>query len=459
MQGTFPSAAAPYPARLEGHFEEPSRWLWLVKWLLVIPHVIVLAFLWLAFAVLSVIAFVAVLFTARYPRRIFDFNVGVLRWSWRVAFYAFAANGTDRYPPFTLDDVPDYAARLSVEYPETQRRGLRLIGWWFLGVPQYVIACVFFGGAMTLGWAWSISFGLIDLLVFVAAVVLLFRGTYPRSIFDLVLGLNRWVLRVVAYAAVMTPEYPPFRVDTGEIEAGGLSIETTRPTTAHRSHWSTGRIGLLVVGTIVGLAALASLAGGVVSVVLDQTQRDSSGYLMTDSSLYATPTYAFVSDDYRAGTAHDWFAARTMLGTVRIRTTSSEPVFVGIARASDVETYLTGVRREEATRFDVRRSDFVVRNGTAPSSLPTAKDFWVAHTIGSGTQVLSWKPSDGRYRIVVMRPDASPGVTASVGVGAKFPNLLAIGAGLVTGALILFLLSGAGIYNALPDPAARDRKE
>jgi Domain of unknown function (DUF4389) len=92
--------------------------------------------LWIAFFVRSVVALVAILFTGRYPRGIFDRNVGVMRWTWRVGYYSYSALGTDAYPPFTLAEVPEYPARLSVAYPQSLSRGLALAKWWLLPIPQ-----------------------------------------------------------------------------------------------------------------------------------------------------------------------------------------------------------------------------------------------------------------------------------------------------------------------------------
>jgi hypothetical protein len=235
------TTASSYPLHLTGELSPGlSRGLWLVKWLLAIPHFVVLFFLWIAFTVLSVVALFAILFTGRYPHAIFDFNVGVLRWTWRVSFYSYSAMGTDRYPPFTLADVPDYPARLDVEYPQALSRGLVLVKWWLLALPHYLIVGVFAGGA----WAgfnaandqsgWTSGGGLIGLLVLIAGVVLLFTRRYPKGIFDLVLGMDRWVYRVGAYAALMTDTYPPFRLDMGGEEStpDTAAVDAIGPTPA-----------------------------------------------------------------------------------------------------------------------------------------------------------------------------------------------------------------------------------
>lgn len=226
-----------YPLRLTGVLDQRlSRGLWLVKWLLAVPHVIVLAVLWIALVVTTIAAGFAILVTGRYPRSWFFFSVGVLRWSWRVGFYAYSALGTDRYPPFSLAPVPGYPAELDVEYPARLSRGLVLVKWWLLAIPHLLVVGIITGGA---GAAWNSEWdegprmgngswtpSLLGLLVLVAAVVLLFTGRYRDALFDLVMGLNRWVYRVNAYVLLLRDEYPPFRLDQGPTEPSGRPVAT-----------------------------------------------------------------------------------------------------------------------------------------------------------------------------------------------------------------------------------------
>lgn len=200
------------PVAFRADCDEPlSRWLWIVKPILLVPHAVVLAVLWLTFVVLTLVALVSIVATGRYPRSIFDFNVGVLRWSWRVGFYGAAALGTDRYPPFSLEPDDDYPADLAIAYPEHLSRWKAPLKPWLLALPHVLILTAFFG------W-WEVAGdgiqppGAVTVLVLVAGVTLLLGRPYPRDVFELLVGIARWTLRVAAYAALMRDEYPPFRL-------------------------------------------------------------------------------------------------------------------------------------------------------------------------------------------------------------------------------------------------------
>ena len=120
---------------------------------------------------------------------------------------------------------PDYPAHLEIAYPDRLSRGLVLVKWWLLAIPHYLVTNFFLGtGVYVVSQAatsdqtptiWVWRGGLIGLLVFFVAIVLLFAGRYPRTIYDFVLGMDRWVLRVAAYAGLMTDQYPPFRLNQG----------------------------------------------------------------------------------------------------------------------------------------------------------------------------------------------------------------------------------------------------
>ncbi len=196
----------PYPVTVRGELSiPPGRWVWLFKWLLLVPHYFVLFFLGIAAGVCWVISLFAILFTGRYPKGLFDYNVGVLRWSWRVGFYGYQALGTDKYPPFSLNEDPNYPADLYVQYPDTLSNGLVLVKWWLLAIPQWIIVFVFQGGQHWMGLA--------PLLSIISGIVMLFTGKYPADLFKFIIGMDRWSYRVYAYAALTRDEYPPFRLD------------------------------------------------------------------------------------------------------------------------------------------------------------------------------------------------------------------------------------------------------
>jgi hypothetical protein len=442
-----------YPVRVEATLDEPlSRGLWLVKWILAVPHYVVLAFLWFAYPFVTIAAFFAILVTGRYPRPLFEFTSGVLRWSWRVQFYSYAALGTDRYPPFTFADVPDYPARLDIAYPEKLSRGLVLVKWWLLAIPHLVIVGLFAGGGSWLAFRsgsdddfnWAAG-GLVGVLVLVAGVVLLVTGRYPRSIFDFVLGMDRWVLRVAAYMSLMTDEYPPFRLDMGGTEEG-REAPLPRPHVAEPSGWTGGRIAAVVSGAVLVLGSMGLLTGGGALLWADRTQRDADGYLSASTTL-ASGGYAVTTDPVRLqGVSAP--AVAGIVGDVRIRATSadSRPVFVGIGRSDAVERYLA------VTEYTAPGSR--THPGGAPAVPPGDAGVWVASTSGAGTQTLAWPVLDGQWTAVVMNADASRGISVRAEAGATAPalgwsalGLLAIGFAMLAG--------GAGLIGVAAHRASR----
>ena len=195
------------PVRVRSEIDAPSRRLWLAKWcVLAVPHYPILIGLYLLYPLVTIAAGIAILFTGRYPRPLFEFNVGVLRWSWRLMNYRFPMNTTDKYPPFTLASVPDYPADLEVDYPESLTDRAVLLQRWLLGLPQ-IILC------------WSLE-PFLQTLCVVNAVWLLCVGTINQGMFDLLMGIVRWRYRVAVYVSLMRDEYPPFRMDLGNVQVG-----------------------------------------------------------------------------------------------------------------------------------------------------------------------------------------------------------------------------------------------
>ncbi|SOC49628.1 protein of unknown function [Blastococcus aggregatus] len=476
----------PYPVRVDASLDPGlSRGLWLVKWLLLIPHYVVLVFLWLAFFVVSVIAFVAILVSGRYPRALFDFNVGVLRWSWRVHYYGYGALGTDRYPPFSLADVPDYPAHLDVPYPGRLSRGLVLVKWWLLALPHYLVVGIFAGGGLWFtgrsggdgsgndGWA---AGGLIGLLVLIAGIVLLVRGRYPRSLYDFVLGMDRWVLRVAAYAGLMTDSYPPFRLDMGGTDPGpvrpgplpgtpggpaaavpaGADTSAAPHTGAPAHRWTGGRVVALVLGALVVLPSTGLLTAGVGLHWADQTQREGE-WLTSDDESVSTAGYALVTDDISLDAAGAEWIVDNLIGEVRLEMTAADPdveLFAGIAPTRAVRDYLAGVERSRlgtvGPGYGVVGPDGLTDvAGGPPAQPPTEQDFWVAQAAGSGTQTLQWTPTAGDWTVVVMRADGSAGVDTSLAVAATVPGLAAVAWGLLGAGALLLAVGGLIIALAL----------
>lgn len=191
------ASSSPYPLTFDVEYPERlSRWLIFVKWLLAIPHVVVLYFLQLVAGILTFLAFFAILFTRKFPRGMFDFNVNVYRWQANVSAYVGLLR--DEYPPFS-GERGRYPVTFEIEYPESLSRWLIFVKW-LLVIPNLIAL---------------VAVGLVAAVLYVIAFfAILFTGRFPHGMFDFIVGVNRWSYRANAYASwLMTDRYPPFSLE------------------------------------------------------------------------------------------------------------------------------------------------------------------------------------------------------------------------------------------------------
>lgn len=387
-----------------------------------------------------------------------------------MAFYTNAAFGTDRYPPFSLQSDPTYPADLEIEYPQRLSRGLVLVKWWLLAIPHYIVVALLISSPWWIwegqDYRWTVGAGgLVGLLALVGIVVHAFRGTYPRGLFDLIIGFDRWVLRVAGYVALMTDRYPPFLLDAGPRDPGTAGStepvpgDTEPPPAPGRSGWTAGPIVALALGALLCLGAVPPLVGGLTGLAADATARDEAGMLtsppaVVTASGYAVRTPALLLDPRGEPETYSPSAA---LGEARVRVAALEPgrpVFAGIAPREAADRYLRGVATGTVADRGGARPLVVEQPGGPPSVPPADAGIWVAQSSGPGTQTVTWSPVSGDWTLVVLQPDGRPGIDVAADVGATVPGLRWLSLALLVGAGVLIAL-GATIGTAAVATAHR----
>lgn len=301
--------------------------------------------------------------------------------------------------------------------------------------------------------------------------------------------MARWSLRVVAYVALLTGNYPPFRLDQGDIEpdsptgparspAGTTAPSTPpsapMPTTAGMPDDGTtpapapgtaagvaGRVLALVAGVLLLLAATGIGVGGGALVAVSGN-RDASGYLTSQPMEVSTPTAAITAEGIDIQRDDGWAGAIVDYG--RVRVTASSPdhaaLFIGIGNESDIDRWLAGTAHDELTSAYANGSSALRRTAGAIRDVdaPAAQGFWLATASGTDTVVLDWAATDGRFAVVLARTSGASGITAQAQVATRIPDLTTLGVGLLGGGLMLavagFVLTyigAAGLARRHPD--------
>ncbi|GID91570.1 DUF4389 domain-containing protein [Amorphoplanes digitatis] len=320
-----------------------------------------------------------------------------------------------------------------------------------------------FGGGDT---RTAVPVSVIGAALLIAGAALLFTGRYPPGLHDLLVGIARWNLRVAAYLTLLTPRYPPLRLDQGgaepEAESGGPPA-TARDEAMRTS--AAGPITALMAGVLL-LAPAAGLGIGGGALLALGASRDHAGYVTSPTLQLASATAAVTVENLTIVDADLWARNLTDAGGLRITATAPDgrAVFVGIAPQQAVDAWLAGTAHDKVVGLtagipDYRRAVGAVRAVDDPAIQP----FWLAAGTGSGRTTLQWEVVDGEFAVVVANADGAPGVSADVRGALQVPDLSALGGGLLAAGLVLGLVAlglivlggvGLGRRHSGPPPGA-----
>ena len=178
----------------------------------------------------------------------------------------------------------------------------------------------------------------------------------------------------------------------------------------------------LVLGSLCLLLALALIGSAIAAIVGLENNRDASGYFVTHTHHYQTPSYALSTESLNVGSVTG--VLETSLLRLRIKATSKDatkPLFIGIARTEDVARYLARVRHDELRdiNFDPFKVDYKRIGTGAPAARPSSRSFWQTRASGTGTQTISWPVKSGQWSAVVMNADGSRNVSVDAQLAAR----------------------------------------
>lgn len=207
-----------YPITYEADFNPtPNRGTTFFRLLLAIPWLIVAIFWGILFYITHFIAWVAVIILGRYPRWLYDFNSGVVRFSVRISAWIYLQ--TDQWPPFGLSDDPSYPIRVNFPPPAEKQSRLKALFRLILALPVLIV--------------YSYAVAYITLLAgLVAWLTIVFRGYLPEGINDMLTYCHSLQARVLGYIAILTDDYPPIGLEKSKTSGGAVTPATPPPPAA-----------------------------------------------------------------------------------------------------------------------------------------------------------------------------------------------------------------------------------